>query len=226
LAVFHSLFRNIFKESEMTGHTDSRIGSSAADSLARGVKNRVRFLILAGMVIVALVFGLTFYFALLENQTALARQVPELEVVAAKLKSILVMNTLSFIAIIIASFFALSSIIVSRTFQPLAILHRNLLSIAEGRLPRSFEATGDGQFSALDDAFKAAVSTLYDRERKEVELLYRCAETLDRNTAVKETANELKQLAARKSTYIGATENRGGQETRDAETDPLFMQPL
>ncbi|MDD4857792.1 MAG: hypothetical protein PHD74_06770 [Candidatus Krumholzibacteria bacterium] len=210
----------------MTGHTDSRMTSSVADSLASGVKNRIKCLILVGMLIVALVFGLTLYFALLANQTALARQVPELETVAAKLKSILLLNTLSFIVIIIASFFALSSIVAGRIFHPLAILHRNLTSIAEGRLPRSFEATGGGPFSPLDEALKAAVSALFDSERKDVEVLDRCIKALDKHGALKETAEELRHLTARKSAYIGITEGRGEPEKKVAEADPLFIQPL
>ena len=72
------------------------------------------FLILAGMLTVALIFGISFYFALLSNQSALARQFPELEEVAVKLRSILMLNTAVFAAIIIASFVLLASIVTSR----------------------------------------------------------------------------------------------------------------
>ena len=210
----------------MTGTIDTRIPSAAADSLAGGVKTRIRLLVLAGMVVVALVFGCTFYFALISNQSALAAQVPELEAVAAKLKSLLVMNTVVFIAIIIASFFALSSIITARMFQPLALLHRNLLSLAGGKLPRSFEASERGAFSPLDDAFQAAVSAIYDRERKEIEELTACAETLGRSAATQEAARMLKELAARKGGRLGAAETRGTAKGKEAEEDQIFIQPL
>jgi len=210
----------------MTGTIDTKIPSAAADSLAGGVKTRVRLLVLAGMIVVALVFGCTFYFALLSNQSALAAQVPELEAVAAKLKSLLVMNTVVFIAIIIASFFVLSSIITSRMFQPLTLLHRNLLSLAGGTLPRSFEASERGAFSPLDDAFRAAVSGIYDRERKEIEELAACAETLGRSAATQETARILRELAARKSARLDAADVRGAAKGKETKEDQIFIQPL
>jgi methyl-accepting chemotaxis protein len=210
----------------MTGNTDTRITSEAADSMAGGVKTRVRLLVLAGMVIVALVFGCTFYFALVSNQSALAAQVPGLEAVAAKLKSLLIMNTVVFIAIIIASFFALASIVTSRMFRPLALLHRNLLSLADGKLPRSFEASERGAFSPLDDAFQTALSSIYDRERKEIEELTACAETLARTAATQEPARVLRELAARKSARLGAAEPRGTAKEQEAKEDQIFIQPL
>ncbi|MCK7469445.1 MAG: hypothetical protein MZU95_00595 [Desulfomicrobium escambiense] len=68
--------RLIRKEHGMTAMDERRAASGSADSLARGVRNRIRVLILAGMLIVALVFGISFYFALLSNQSAVAQQVP------------------------------------------------------------------------------------------------------------------------------------------------------
>jgi len=210
----------------MTGTTDTRFTSVAADSLAGSVKTRVRLLVIAGMVVVALVFGCTFYFALVSNQSALAAQVPELGPVAAKLKSLLVMNTVVFIVIIIASFFALSSIITARMFRPLDLLHRNLLSLADGKLPRSFEASERGAFSPLDDAFQAAISGIYDRERKEIEELTLSAETLGRTAATQEAARVLRDLAARKSARLGVAEPRGTEKEKEAKEDQIFIQPL
>jgi methyl-accepting chemotaxis protein len=209
----------------MTKRSDTGTASHIADSLAASVKSRVRYLILAGMIVVALVFGASFYFALIANQSALARQVPELEAVAAKLKSLLIMNTLVFIAIIIASFYALSNIIAARMFQPLATLHRSLLTIAEGKLPRSFEAGERGPFSALDDALKTAVSCLCDRERKEIEEISRLAEALEQSPASRKTAHELKEIVARKSACLGASEIRTEAKGKEANEDPLFIQP-
>lgn len=209
----------------MIGTIDPNATSPVANSLAASVKTRIRYLILAGMVIVALVFGCSFYFALISNQSALARQVPELELVAARLKSILIMNTLVFVAIIIASFYVLSTIIASRLFQPLAMLHRYLLTMAEGKLPRSFEASAPGPFSGLDDSLRAAVLSLCDRERKEIDEISRCAEALERNAAAKETARELRELAARKGALIGA-ETRVEAKAKETKKDPLFIQPL
>jgi len=210
----------------MTETMDTRTLSGAADGIAGGLKNRLRWLILAGMIIVGLVFGCTFYFALVSNQSALAAQVPELEAVAEKLKSLLVMNTVIFAVIIAASFLVLSSIVTSRMFQPLALLHRNLLALAEGKIPRSFDRGERGAFSALDDAFQAAVSGTYDRERAEIAELSACAAALERSGGAPDTARALRDLATRKSSRIGASEPLGGARAKGAKEDPLFIQPL
>ena len=210
----------------MTGDTDHLGLFDGADSLARGVKSRVRYLFLAGMLTVALVFGLTFYFALIANQSALARQVPELESVAAKLKSLLFMNTLVFVAIIIASFLALSSIITARLFQPLALLHRELTAIAGGKLPRPVDGREQGAFSELETALGSAVSSLRDRERKEIEELARCCEALSRSGSNQETLRKLMDLAEAKTTFAGLGDCKGEARDRDAKEDPLFIQPL
>ena len=210
----------------MTGNADLNATSYVADSLAASVKNRVRCLLLTGMVVVALVFGCSFYFALISNQSALARQIPELETVAAKLKSILIMNTLVFVAIIIASFYALSNLITARMFQPLASLHKNLLMMGEGKLPRSFEALGRGPFSPLDEALRGAVSGICDRERKEMEEISRCAEAIERKAATPETVRELRALSARKGALIGMVEPPKDKKGKETKEDPLFIQPL
>jgi hypothetical protein len=221
-----SIAKNVFKESKMTDATNFRIPSYAGDDLARGVKGRIRWLFLAGMVAVALVFGLTFYFALISNQSALARQVPELEAVAEKLKSVLVVNTLIFVAIIVASFVALGTVITSRLFEPLALLHRDLAGMAEAKFLRVSEERERGPFSVLDEALRAAVSALRDRERKEIEELLRLADTLSRNPQSQETARTLRDLAAGKAAFIGSVETRREAREKEAGKDPLFIQPL
>jgi len=208
----------------MTGITDPRMPSDAADSIARGVKGRIIFLILAGMIAVALVFGFTFYFALVANQSALARQVPELEIVAGRLKSLLIMNTLVFVVIIIASFFILSCIITARMFHSLALLHRDLAAIAGGKLPRGVEGREGGPFSALDDALRTMISTVREREHKEIEELTRCADALSGKVPRPETAQRLRELIAGKVAFIGSPKSAG--EAGEKKEDPLFIQPL
>jgi hypothetical protein len=210
----------------MTETTDHRHLYDGTDMFASGIRSRFRWLFFAGMMAVALVFGLTFYFALVANQSALARQVPELEAVAAKMKSLLVMNTLAFVAVIVASFLALSSIVTARTFQPLTLLHRELMTIAGGKLPRAADGRERGPFSELDNALTAAVSCLRDRERKEIEELTRCCEALSRSASNQETVRKLKDLAAAKTAFAGGTDSRGQGKVADAKADPLFIQPL
>jgi hypothetical protein len=210
----------------MSEPSESGMPSGTAELLAGGVKTRVRWLFVAGMVAVALVYGLSFYFALLSNQSALARQVPELESVAAKLKSVLVVNTLIFVAIIIASFVALGSVVTSRLFQPLAGLHRDLLGLAGPKLPRAAENRDRGAFSILGDDLAAALSALRERERREIEELTGCAAALAAEPRSEETARRLRDLAAAKAAFAGPMDMPRGNKGKEADEDPLFIQPL
>ncbi len=204
---------------------DRRTKSQSADAIAHGVKNRMRFLMLAGMLAVALVFGASFYFALLSNQSALARQFPELEEVAAKLRSILVLNTAVFAAIIIASFALLASMVTSRLFQPLAALHLDFAAIADGKLPRRTEASGHGAFSLLEETWSAALGRIHDRESAEIKDLTDCIGSLPRTGAPAETARKLQEMLDRKRALFGSAPRENASE-REAAKDPLFIQPV
>jgi hypothetical protein len=196
------------------------------DPFVGEVRKRIRYLLCAGMLAVALVFGLTFYFALIANQSALARQVPELEAIAAKMKGLLMVNTLVFVAIIVLSFLALSSIVTARFFQSLALVHRDLKTIAAGKLPKPTDRSERGPFAELDVALAAIVSSLRDRERKEIEELTRCCEALSRSASAQGTVRKLMDLVAAKRAFTGCGEAPSEKKDADAKTDPLFIQPL
>ena len=210
----------------MTGMNDHRTSADAGDSLARGVRSRIGFLILAGMLTVALIFGISFYFALLSNQSAVARQFPELEEVAAKLKSILVVNTIAITAIIIVSFLFLASIVTSRIFQPLALLHRDLLAMADGKLPRRGERRERGAFSALETAWSAALACIHERELGEIKELADCAASLSRSGSSDEIARKLYEISERKKAFVGASELHSESIEKETKEDPLFIQPI
>ena len=190
------------------------------------VRKRIRYLFCAGMLAVALVFGLTFHFALIANQSALARQVPELEAVAAKMKGLLMMNTFAFVAVIVVSFLVLSSIVTARFFQSLTPLHRELTLIAGGKLPKLIDSREKGPFSELDSALTAAVSSLRDRERKEIEELTRCCDALARSASNQGTVRKLMDLVTAKRAFAGCGDAAGEKKAADAKADPLFIQPL
>jgi len=213
------------KENGMTGMNERR-AADAADSLARGVKNRIRYLILAGMLTVALIFGISFYFALLSNQSAVARQFPELEEVAAKLKGILMVNTIAITAIIIGSFLLLSSIVTTRIFHPLALLHRDLLDLAGGKLPRRGESRENGAFSAIESAWNAALSRIHEKEMKEIKELADCAASLSRGDSPGRIAEKLHEIAERKKAFDGAADLHPESVEKESKKDPLFIQPI
>jgi hypothetical protein len=210
----------------MTGLNDRRRGTDAGDSFARGIRIRVGYLVLAGMITVTLIFGISFYFALLSNQSAVARQFPELEDVAAKLKNILLINTFAITAIIILSFFLLASIVTARTFQPLGFLHRDLLSMAGGKLPRRGENREYGAFSALETAWSAALASIREKELREIKELADCAAALSRNRSSDEIAAKLHELSERKRTFVGTDELHPEQIAKETKKDPLFIQPF
>jgi methyl-accepting chemotaxis protein len=199
--------------------------SKSAEAMARGVKNRMRFLMFAGMLAVALVFGLSFHFALLSNQSALGRQFPELEEIAAKLRGMLVLNTAIFAAIIAVSFGLLAGIVTSRLFQPLADLQRDLLAIADGKLPRRPDSNARGAFTALDAAWHAALGRMHEKESAEIKDLADCAAALSRGDAPAEAGRKLQDLLGRKRAFIGAAAHDEPDEKKAAK-DPLFIQPV
>jgi hypothetical protein len=210
----------------MTGMNDRRTGADAADSLARGIKNRIRYLILAGTLTVAFIFGISFYFALLSNQSAVARQFPELEEVAAKLKGILMVNTIAITLIIIASFLLLASIVTSRIFQPLGLLHRDLLAMAGGKLPRHDESRESGAFSALESAWSAALHSIHEKEIKEIKEIADCAASLSGGGRATEVAKKLLELSERKRAFVGAADPHPESAAGETKKDPLFIQPI
>jgi methyl-accepting chemotaxis protein len=205
---------------------DQRGVTDGSEAISREIRNRVRVLVLASMLTVALAFGLTFYFALIASESAVARQVPELEGVAAQLKSLLIMNTLVFVAIIIASFFVLSSLITARMFHPLALLHKDLLAMADGALARSQKMDDRGPFAALDEDLSAAVSSLREREKKEIEELSRIAEAVSGVGGPPYVVQKLEEMAARKRASIGETAPQSNTLKHEKTEDPLFIQPL
>jgi methyl-accepting chemotaxis protein len=204
---------------------DHGTNSNSADAIARGVKSRMRLLMFAGMLAVALVFGISFYFALLSNQSALARQFPELEEVAAKLRSMLVLNTAVIAAIIIASFVLLASIVTSRLFQPLASLHRDFAALADGRLPRRIDTGACGAFSPLEETWGAALGRIHERESAEIKDLADCVASLPRTGLADNTARKLQEMLDRKRAFLGTAPRQEAIE-RESAKDPLFIQPV
>ena len=195
---------------------------NSTENLAGAVKNRIRVILVAGMLAVALTFGLSFYFAVVSNTTAVARQVPELEAVVSKLKTLLVVNTFVFALIIIASFFVLSMLLTSRLFRPLGNLQEGLMAISKGTLPQEIETASDSPLSSLQVTLKEAIDRLREKESREIEELSKCIE----NGSEVECRALISLILQEKNAFLGI----GGKEESDTgpheSTDPLFMQPV
>ncbi len=205
-------------------HDQERAGR-AADSLARGVRKRIGMLILASSVAVAVVFGCSFYFALLANESAVARQIPELGQVAAQMRNLLIVNTLVFVGIIVASFYALSIVVSSRLFRPLGEIHDALRSIAEGSPAPSAGPRGTGAFAALEEAFDAAARRMTANESTDTAELSAIADELSGSAATAGAAAKIRSYVARK-TSPGPGELRRPDGQASPEKDPLFIQPV
>lgn len=200
--------------------------STTSASFAKSIRKRVGILVLASSIAVAIVFGLTFYFALVSNESALARQVPELAAVAAKFKSLLIMNTLVFGAIIVASFYVLSILVTERMFSSLGTLQKDIAALAGGTLPRAREAHEAGPFSTLGASWAAATESMAKRERAELEDLKRCAEALAPIGAARDVAGALENIIKGKKAFLGIGENPVAEKAKPKQEDPLFIQPL
>jgi len=207
---------------------EEQMSTNVPDSLASGVRRRIMALVLCSTLAVALAFGLSFYFALVSNQSAVARQIPELAEVAAKLKSLLIVNTVIFVAIIIASFAVLARIVTARMFQPLGLLHRQLTAIASGTLPRAVERSGDAVFTGIEDAMETAIAVIRDRERAELEKLSRGREAIASQGAASQARATIEEVIASKSAFLGMNAAELSPKTKKGAgfpDDSLFIKP-
>lgn len=144
------------------------------EKMAGGVKNRFRLLLLFSSLSVALLFGLSFYYALVSTESSVASQFPELAAIVGKLKGMLVMNTIVFAAIVIASFYVLSILITTRLFNPLGTVQTGMNVIHENRFPAGYEKYEQGPFSDLQGSFNSMVAKLRGREERELKELSNC----------------------------------------------------
>ena len=195
---------------------------NSAESIAGAIKSRIRVILVAGMLAVALTFGLSFYFAVVSNTTAVARQVPELETVVSKLKTLLVVNTFVFALIIIASFFVLSMLLTSRLFRPLGTLQEGLMAISKGTLPQEIETASDSPLSSLQVTLKEAICRLHEKETREIEKLSKCIE----NGSEEECRALISLILQEKNAFLGIGGNEESDTGPHEAANPLFMQPV
>jgi hypothetical protein len=190
------------------------------------LKRRIVFLILSSTLVVALVFGLSFYFALLSSETAVVNRVPELESVVGTLKRVLLVNTFAVAAVLVASLYALSVLITNRMFQPLESIMRDFSAIGSGALPDRRSAGGEEPFAGFEEMFGSVLSVLHQREEKEIEELQHCLSIIEESPADRDVQSVLEKLLREKSAFLGA----GAAEEREGRTvdeeDPLFLQPV
>ncbi len=197
------------------------------EEISRSLRRRIIVLLLLSTLVVAVMFGLSFYFALVSNETAVAGQVPELEAVVGKLKRMLITNTIAFAAVIIASLYALSSLITTRMFRPLESVMRDMLVIGKGKLPGKRAPYREEPFAGFDAMFGQLLSVLKEREKREIEEINQCLSVLSNPQAGKEIRCTLEKMLKEKGGFLGTRgEDEASGRSEKTEEDELFLQPV
>ena len=190
---------------------------------SKKVRARVRILVLTSSIAVALLFGLSFYFSLVSAESALASRVPELAELGERFKSTLMINTIVFAVIIIASFFVLGSLITDRFFKPLEGIERGLSTLSSGALPPVIRDSAGGPFASLISSYRAARARIEERERGEISTLEECLKQIGQGIDV--TA-DLRTLIEQKKEFSGRTESANAEKSKPTPDDSVFMQSV
>ncbi|MDZ7859815.1 MAG: hypothetical protein U5O15_03965 [Candidatus Krumholzibacteriota bacterium] len=155
----------------MTGYQSSKSDKEFADETVGELKKRVLLLITSSTVVVAVAFGVSFYFAFIATGSAMARQVPELLPIVSKLKNLLLFNTFGVIGIILLSLYIFNRITMARFFNTLILIRRKMTEIADGPLPSKSDLNTKGPFRGTESSFRSMLSKIEERESGELEKL-------------------------------------------------------
>ena len=171
--------------------------------IAGRIKKRIRLLVLCSALTVALAFGMSFYFALVSNSSAVSSQFPELLPIVSKLKNLLIINTFVFSLIIIGSFYLLSVLVTKRIFQPIESIHKNIILLSKDKLPEIEEMEDQMIFSSLQNAFAFMVKSLRDRDTDERNRLFKSLESISTTGLPDESRKLIESVIAEKDSRTG-----------------------
>jgi hypothetical protein len=202
-------------------------GYAYSDEMASGIRMRTGLMVLLSSTAVAFAFGISFYFALVSSQTAVAMQVPELAPIVTKLKSLLVINTIGFVGVIIVSFWFLSRLLTSKMFVSLGIVMTGLRKAAENRYPETSMTSGTGPFSEFESTWNTVVQDTREKERHEIDILQKSLSLLSAPQAT-EARKSIENMIVEKKQRICAVSGDRDSTTSDSSgtDDALFMQPV
>jgi methyl-accepting chemotaxis protein len=190
---------------------------------SKRIKTRIRILVFVSCLTVALVFGLSYYFGLIATETAITSKVPELEGLAGKFKSTLLVNTVIFAGVIIASFFALAYLLTERMFKPLHSLQADIELLARGTVPGRSSDPDHGLFGTLVISFESACERIEKHSRSLIEDLEKAVE-LDCTKG--ECAAKLNEIIEKSKQFIGDSKPVTGAKSDAEADDSVFMQPV
>ncbi|HMA75822.1 MAG TPA: hypothetical protein VKO43_00775 [Candidatus Krumholzibacteriaceae bacterium] len=155
----------------MTGFQNSKTDDEFADEILGELKKRVLILITSSTVVVAVAFGVSFYFAFIATGSAMSRQAPELLPIVSKLKDLLLFNTFGVIGIILLSLYIFNRITTSKYFDTLIQIRRKMKEIAHGPLPSKSDLNTKGPFGETESSFRFMLSKIEEKEARELEKL-------------------------------------------------------
>lgn len=206
---------------------DNSKGYAYSDEMTSGIRMRSGLLVLLSSSAVALAFGISFYFALVSSQTAVAMQFPELAPIVAKLKSILLVNTVGFVGIIIASFWILSRLITSKMFLSLGVVMAGLRKAAENRYPESDHSSETGPFGEFEATWNTVLQETRARDKHEIDVLEKSLPSLSGPGAEESRAFITKLIDEKKQRLGAGAGGQGSEQSGSAGSDDaLFMQPV
>ncbi len=195
------------------------------DSTLSSLRKRVLLLIAASTTVVAISFGASFYFAFISSGSSISGQIPELEPVVSKMKSLLMVNTFGLIAVIVASVFVLNRITVWRIFEPLEIVQKSVLKVSDGNLPQLEKKELGASFRMTTSAVSRMLSSLREREKSEIETLNACLDHIKEGKGA-DAAAGVQELIGKKIEYLEGSKSRGGKNKKKIEKkQPEEMTP-
>ena len=193
------------------------------EGYAKALRKRLRMLVFFSTMTVALAFGVSFYFGLVSGGSSITGQFPELESIVVKMKNLLLMNTLGFVAVIIASFYLLARLVLNRIFLPLAAIERKMTDFNDsGRLPEGC-CDNSGPFGSLSESFGSFVTRLEAEAEEEAVILDKALSALpETGDGISE---QLAMLSRRKARALGRMKDDPDSKTSTGESE-VFMQPV
>lgn len=214
-------------ELKMPVNDNSTKGYAYSNEMTSRIRMRTGLMVLLSSSAVALAFGISFYFALVSSETAVAMQFPELAPIVTKLKSILVVNTIGFVGVIIVSFWFLSRLITSKMFVSLGIVLTGLRKAAENRYPETSMTSETGPFGEFESTWNTIVQDTREKERHEIDILQNCLSLLSGPEAAEARKSIEKMIDEKKRRICAGSADRDPATPGDSGTDDaLFMQPV
>jgi hypothetical protein len=183
-------------------------------------------LLASSTIIVAIAFGVSFYFAFISTGSAIAMQVPALSPVVSKLKSLLLFNTFGLVVIIMGSLYIFNRLATTRLFTDLEKVQKEMIKISEGHLPARRSVKAEGPFVGFESAFGIMLSGIKEKESYELTQLGECLEYIESQDHLK-LETYIKKLIKQKREYLNTSNLNGEKMDSDIrkKADEVFVQP-